>query len=132
MAQVIGANRPAEIRALRSTPPISADACVNNIAAYVAQATAAPGKDTGLLAEAVQAPGAGKPAVEANGKLQIDADPNGQLAFVTKQASGKTGSVQISMKNTSGVQHNIAIQLPLGSRRTCNRSRDSSSRIVYG
>ena len=39
-------------------------ATAKDVAAYVEQSAAAPGTDTGLLASAVEAPGAGKPAVE--------------------------------------------------------------------
>jgi plastocyanin len=93
---------------------ISASACVNDIAAYVAQSVDRSGQDTGLLASAVQAPGSGKPAVETGGKLQIDADPTGQLSYVTKQAQGKPGPVTITMKNGATVQHNIAVQQGTG------------------
>ena len=62
-----------------------------DVAAYVAQAADRPGQDTGLLASAVQAPGAGKPAVEKAGKLQIDASPQGQLAYVTNKATATAG-----------------------------------------
>jgi plastocyanin len=80
-----------------------------DVAAYVAQSAAAGGKDTGLLATAVKAPGGGKPAVEANGNLQIDADPNGQLAFVTNQATGTPGQITVKMTNKSGTPHDIVI-----------------------
>lgn len=89
---------------------LAGGATLTDIAAYVADAVDRPGQDSGLLASAVQAPGAGKPAVEKNGKLGIPADPTGQLAYVTKKASAKAGSVVVSMPNTSGVSHNIAIQ----------------------
>jgi len=81
-----------------------------DVAAYVAQSVAAPGKDTGLLASAVEAPGAGKPAVEKAGKLQIPANPNGQLAYATDKAVATPGTVTIEMPNMSGVSHNIAIE----------------------
>jgi mono/diheme cytochrome c family protein len=81
-----------------------------NIAAYVAESAALPGQDTGLLASAVKAPGAGKPAVEKAGKLEIPADPTGQLAYTSNKASATTGAVSISMPNMSGVSHNIAIE----------------------
>jgi plastocyanin len=83
---------------------------VENVAAYVAKVAAEPGQDSGLLATAVQAAGAGKPAAEAAGKLEIDADPAGQLAYVTKKASAKPGPVTITMKNAAAVGHNIAVQ----------------------
>lgn len=81
-----------------------------DIAAYVAQVAAAPGKDEGLLATAVEAPGAGKPAEEKSGKLSIAANPSGQLAYVTNKATAKPGPVTIEMPNMSGVMHNIAIE----------------------
>jgi mono/diheme cytochrome c family protein len=85
-------------------------ATLNDVAAYVAQAADQPGRDTGLLASAVAPPGAGKPAVEKAGKLALDANPQGQLAYVTNKASASPGPVSISMANMSGVSHNIAVQ----------------------
>jgi plastocyanin len=81
-----------------------------DVAAYVAYAVDNPGQDTGLLAAAVKAAGAGKPAVETAGTLSIDADPTGQLAYTTKLASATAGPVTVVMKNMSGTQHNIAVQ----------------------
>jgi plastocyanin len=86
----------------------------NDVAAYVAYAVDRPGQDSGLLASAVPSAGAGKPAVEASGSLQIDADPNGQLAYITNKATAKPGAVTIKMSNASGTPHNIAIQQGAG------------------
>ena len=69
-----------------------------------------PGKDTGLLATAVAPAGSGKPAEEKAGKLELEASPTGQLAYTTSKAIAQPGSVTISMKNMSGVTHNVAIQ----------------------
>jgi mono/diheme cytochrome c family protein len=80
-----------------------------DVAAYVAQSVAKPGQDTGLLATAVKPAGTGKPAVEQNGTLQIDADPNGQTAYVTNKATGSPGKITIKMANKSSVQHDIVI-----------------------
>ncbi|HYM46135.1 MAG TPA: plastocyanin/azurin family copper-binding protein [Solirubrobacteraceae bacterium] len=85
-------------------------AAVNDVASYVAAAAARPGSDTGLLASAVKAPGGGKPAEEKSGKLQIPANPEGQLAYATNKATAAAGPVTIEMPNVSGVSHNIAIQ----------------------
>jgi plastocyanin len=82
-----------------------------DIAAYVSYAVDRPGQDSGLLATAVPTAGAGQPATEVAGTLEIDADPNGQLAYVTKQATAKAGKVTIKMSNKSGTQHNIALQV---------------------
>jgi mono/diheme cytochrome c family protein len=81
-----------------------------DVAAYVAGAVDRGGQDSGLLATAVEAPGAGKPAVETGGKLQIPASPTGQLAYVTNKAIAKPGPALVEMPNTSGVSHNIAIE----------------------
>lgn len=86
---------------------------VDDIASYVAYAAARPGQDTGLLAAAVPS-GPGKPAVEANGNLEIDADPTGQLKYIASQATAKPGGVTVTMKNVSGTQHNIAIESGTG------------------
>jgi plastocyanin len=83
---------------------------LKDIAAYVSTVVDKPGKDTGLLGSAVQAPGAGKPAVEKGGKLSIEASPSGQLAYVTSKATATPGSVTIEMPNMSGVSHNIAVE----------------------
>jgi mono/diheme cytochrome c family protein len=89
---------------------LASGATLANIAAYIAEATDRPGQDSGLLASAVKAPGAGKPAVEKGGKLEIPADPSGQLAYATNKASAAAGAVSISMPNMSGVSHNIAVE----------------------
>ncbi len=83
---------------------------LRDVAAYVAKFAARPGKDTGLLASAVEAPGAGKPAVEKGGKLSISASPSGQLAYVTNKATATAGAATVEMPNLSGVSHNIAIE----------------------
>jgi plastocyanin len=89
---------------------LASGAALTNIATYVAAAVDRPGKDTGLLATAVEAPGSGKPAVEKAGKLSIPASPSGQLAYVTNKAAATAGPVTVEMPNTSGVSHNIAIE----------------------
>jgi plastocyanin len=81
----------------------------HDVAEYVARSAAAGGKDTGLLATAVKAAGSGKPAVEKDGTLEVDADPSGQLAFVTNQAQAKPGEVTVKMANKSGTPHDIVI-----------------------
>ena len=80
-----------------------------DVANYVADSVAKPGKDTGLLATAVKKAGTGKPAVEKDGTLQIDADPTGQLSYVSNQAQGTPGQITIKMQNKSGTPHDIVI-----------------------
>jgi plastocyanin len=89
---------------------LASGSTLRDIAAYVAQVADRSGKDSGLLATAVEAPGGGKPAVESAGKLAIAASSTGQLAYATNKASAKAGAVTIEMPNASGVSHNIAIE----------------------
>jgi plastocyanin len=93
---------------------LATGATLEDIASYVSESVDRTGQDRGLLASAVQAAGAGKPAVEKAGKLQIPASPTGQLAYVTSKASATAGSVTIEMPNMSGVSHNIAIEQGTG------------------
>ncbi len=81
----------------------------SDVAAYVQYAAARPGQDTGALATAVKTT-AKKPAVEQGGKLQIDADPTGQLAYTASSATATAGSVTIDSQNKSTTPHDIAIQ----------------------
>jgi len=80
-----------------------------DVAAYVAASVAKGGKDTGLLATAVKAAGGGEPAVASNGTLSIPADPGGQLAYTTNQATADAGPLKVESPNESGTPHNIVI-----------------------
>jgi plastocyanin len=79
-----------------------------DVAGYVAAVTAAPGQDTGPLATAVAAVSQ-KPVSEQGGKLEIDADPTGQLKFLASSATATPGQVTIRMVNKSSVPHDIAV-----------------------
>lgn len=80
-----------------------------DVAAYVAFAAAKPGQDQGNLAAAVKSV-AQKTATATNGKLEIDADPSGQLAYQVSKAAAKAGPLEILSKNASSTPHDIAIQ----------------------
>jgi plastocyanin len=82
----------------------------SDVAAYVASVAGLSGKDTGRLGSAVQAPGAGKPVAAKNGKLEIPADPNGQLAYITKVATAPAGMIEIDSPNETATPHDIAIE----------------------
>jgi plastocyanin len=105
---------------------------VKDVAAYVAQAVDRPGPDTGLLASAVAAPGAGKPAVEKAGKLEIPASPSGQLAYTTSKATATAGPVTITMPNSSGVSHNIAVESGTGGAKPAGAVLGASSFTAKG
>jgi mono/diheme cytochrome c family protein len=80
-----------------------------DVAAYVAVATANPGQDTGALASAVRAVSQ-RSATARNGRLEIDADPNGQLAYQVSAATAASGALEIDSRNASGTPHDIALQ----------------------
>ncbi len=81
-----------------------------DVASYVASVASRPGKDEGKLATAVPAAGAGKPVAAKAGKLALPADPNGQLAYITKQASAPAGALEIDSKNDASIPHDIAVE----------------------
>jgi len=81
-----------------------------DVAAYVAQAAAAPGEDEGALATAVRRTSGGR-ATARDGRLEIPADPNGQLAYTVTEAVAPAGPLRIDSPNDSSVPHDIALQL---------------------
>jgi plastocyanin len=80
-----------------------------DVAAYVAEVAARPGKDTGLLGT-VGGGGAKGTAVEKDGVLAIPADPTGQLFYVFKDATANAGQVKVESQNKSSVDHDISIE----------------------
>jgi mono/diheme cytochrome c family protein len=81
-----------------------------DVAAYVAQVAGQPGKDAGRLALAGQPKTSSKPIAAQGGKLEIDADPNGALAFASSKATAPPGPLDILSVNESSTPHNIAIK----------------------
>jgi mono/diheme cytochrome c family protein len=80
-----------------------------NVAAYVASVVSRSGKDSGLLATAVKQAGSGPAAKAENGSLSIPADPGGQLAYATQQATAPPGQLTVEMPNKSTTPHDIVI-----------------------
>jgi len=80
----------------------------DDVATYVAQAVAVPGKDTGALAR-VGAKKASGTAAEKNGTLDIPVATAG-LAFQFANATATAGQVTIESKNPQTTGHNIAIE----------------------
>jgi uncharacterized cupredoxin-like copper-binding protein len=91
-------------------PKLVTGKVASDVAAYVAAVVARPGKDKGKLATAVAPPGAGKPVAAKNGVLALPADPNGQLAYITKKASAPAGALEIDSKNAASIPHDIALE----------------------
>jgi len=80
-----------------------------DIASYVAGAAAKQGQDSGALANAVRQV-AQRAASAQNGKLEIDANPDGQLAYEVSSATATAGALQIESRNASGTPHDIALE----------------------
>jgi plastocyanin len=80
-----------------------------DVAAYVAQAAAKSGKDTGQLAQVGAATAEGTATAE-NGVLEIPADPGGALAYTFADAEAPPGQLEINSPNDSSVDHNIALE----------------------
>ena len=80
-----------------------------DVAAYVAEATAAGGEDAGRLADIGTAEAKGTAMVK-NGVLTIPANPDGQLAYEFADAEAPAGKVEIDAPNDSNTDHNIAIE----------------------
>lgn len=58
---------------------------------------------------------AGKPA-EGGGEssVEFEADPEGQLAYTTTEATAKAGKVTVDFKNPQGLTHDVAIEAESG------------------
>jgi plastocyanin len=80
-----------------------------DVAAYVAQAAARPGKDIGRLAT-IGAPASNAVATAKAGTLDIPADPSGALAYKFKSARAPAGKLTIASKNAATIDHDIALQ----------------------
>jgi mono/diheme cytochrome c family protein len=80
-----------------------------DVAAYVASVAGEPGQDQGQLAN-IGTPVNTKPIPAKNGVLEMDANPQGKLAFASTMATAPAGPLEILMKNPSSLQHDIALQ----------------------
>lgn len=81
-----------------------------DVAAYVEAVAGKPGEDQGKLASAGAPEVSDKPIAAAAGKLEIDANPTGALAFASSKATSAPGMVEILSLNEAPIQHNIAIK----------------------
>jgi mono/diheme cytochrome c family protein len=81
-----------------------------DVAAYVAAVAGKPGQDKGLLAAAGQPKVSKKPVQAKNGRLDIDANPTGALAFTAINANAPAGQIELVMDNPANVEHNIAVK----------------------
>jgi uncharacterized cupredoxin-like copper-binding protein len=82
-----------------------------DVAAYVAFATAKRGDDPGRLAD-IGVKKATATVKASNGALEIDADPSGALAYRAAAATAPAGALTLNSKNDASVPHNIALEGP--------------------
>ncbi len=80
-----------------------------DVAAYVAFASARSGEDEGLLADIGVQKAAGT-AKAANGEINIPAAESGALAYEFASAEAPAGPLKLLSPNESTVPHNIAIE----------------------
>jgi plastocyanin len=80
-----------------------------DVAAYVAEVAGQGGKDQGALA-AIGTVRNTKPIAAKGGILEMPADPTGQLAFASTNATAPAGEITFRMPNKSSVQHDIALK----------------------
>lgn len=60
------------------------------------------------------AEGGGKAPAAGASTLTLEADPNGQLAYTTTEASAKAGKVTVEFDNPQSLSHDVAIETPSG------------------
>ena len=80
-----------------------------DVAAYVAEVAAQPGKDTGELA-LIPAVTDTPPIAAKNGVLTIPANEQGRTLFASNKATAPAGSLEISMPNPSPLPHDIGLK----------------------
>ncbi|MEJ7892285.1 MAG: cupredoxin domain-containing protein [Solirubrobacteraceae bacterium] len=80
-----------------------------DVAAYVAYASAQGGEDPGRLADIGTSEAEGTAKAEG-GKVEIPADPMGQLVYEFANAEAPAGALEMNSPNDSNVDHNIALE----------------------
>jgi plastocyanin len=108
--QILFPNQNVDQKQLIMPPKLVTGDDADDVAAYVADVAAKPGKDTGILATIGQSTASSKPVAAKNGILEIDADPSGQLAYVAKAGTAPAGALTLKSQNKSGTPHDIAIE----------------------
>ena len=98
------------LRASIMPPDLVKGQDAKDVAAYVAMAAGAGGKDTGALAQAGQPKGGGKPVEAKAGVADVTAP--GGLAFNTGAIVAAAGELTINLDNKDAIPHNVAIKGP--------------------
>jgi uncharacterized cupredoxin-like copper-binding protein len=101
-----------------------------DVAAYVSLVVDKPGQDAGALAQAGKPKTSSKPAQEKGGRLEIDADPSGALAFTASKALAKAGMLQLVMANPASIQHDISIKGPGANKQGPRVGKGGSSKLT--
>jgi plastocyanin len=79
-----------------------------DVAAYVAEVAAEPGKDQGLLAQVGQVESKGTAKAE-DGRLELPI-PDSGLIFASAKATAEAGRLTIVSENPQSVPHNVALE----------------------
>ena len=85
------------VRRSSTMPPnLVTGADAQDVAAYVAAVAGQPGKDTGAAGQRRRSPKVSNKPIDAKGgKLMIDADPSGALAFAAGKATRQAGTLDV-------------------------------------
>jgi plastocyanin len=72
--------------------------------------TTTSGGNGGKSSSGAAAGSGGKSTASGGSTVEIEADPNGQLAYVPTEATAKAGKVTVDFKNPQGLTHDVAIE----------------------
>jgi plastocyanin len=68
------------------------------------------GGETGAAAESGEKAGGNEAGKGGGSTLAFEADPNGELAYTTTEATAEAGEVTVDFKNPQGLTHDVAIE----------------------
>jgi plastocyanin len=72
--------------------------------------TTTSGGNGGESSNGAAAGSGGKSTASGGSTVELEADPNGQLAYTTTEATAKAGKVTVDFKNPQGLTHDVAIE----------------------
>lgn len=76
--------------------------------------TTTSGGNGGESSNGAAAGSGGKSTASGGSTVELEADPNGQLAYTTTEATAKAGKVTVDFKNPQGLTHDVAIENEAG------------------
>ena len=68
------------------------------------------GGETGAAAESGEKAGGNEARKGGGSALEFEADPNGELAYTTTEATAEAGEATVDFKNPQGLTHDVAFE----------------------